>query len=89
MEIRVGQIVKSLAGHDKGDFQIVMETDGVYALLCDGKRRSREKPKRKKLKHVAPTKTVIPENLLKTNRQIRSVLRPFQMKTQNDEMNVC
>lgn len=88
MEILTGQIVRSLAGHDKGDFQIVVAVDGVYALLCDGKRRSREKPKRKKLKHLAPTKTVICENLLKTNRQIRAVLRQFREKAQDDEGSI-
>jgi len=89
MGIHAGQIVKSLAGHDKGDFQIVIAVDGVYAVLCDGKRRSLIKPKRKKIKHLAPTKTIIEENLLKTNRQIRGVLREFRKKAQDDEENMC
>lgn len=88
MEIRAGQIVRSLAGHDKGDFQIVIAVDGMYAIVCDGKRRSLMKPKKKKLRHLAPTKTVIDENLLKTNRQIRGVLRRFQETPQNDEVSI-
>ena len=47
-----GQIVRSLAGHDKGALFCVLDTDGGYLLLCDGKRRRLERPKRKKEKHT-------------------------------------
>ena len=77
MEIKRGQIVKSLAGHDKGDFQIVLKQELPYAVVCDGKRRKLEKPKRKKIIHLAPTKTVASEKSLITNRQIRIALREF------------
>lgn len=49
-----------------------------YGVVADGKRRPLERPKRKKLFHLAPTGTVLPEEALKTNRSIRSALRPFQ-----------
>ena len=51
-----GQIMRSLKGHDKGDFQVVLKTDGVYAYMADGKRRRMEAPKKKKLMHLAPTR---------------------------------
>lgn len=47
------QIVCSLAGHDKGELFCVLDTDGKYLLLCDGKRRRMAHPKRKKAIHVA------------------------------------
>lgn len=78
MEWKQGQVVRSLAGHDKGCFLAVLEYAPPYAVVCDGKRRPMERPKRKKLFHLAPTGTVLPEEALKTNRQIRSALRPFQ-----------
>lgn len=78
MELKRGQVVRSLAGHDKGDFQTVLEVSPPYAVVCDGKRRSLEKPKRKKAFHLAPANTVLPEECLQTNRQIRSALRAFQ-----------
>ena len=53
MEYAKAQIVRSLAGHDKGDLFCVMDADEVYLLLCDGKRRRTTCPKRKKAKHVA------------------------------------
>jgi len=46
------QIVRSLAGHDRGDIFCVMDTEGDFLLLADGKNRKVEKPKRKRSKHV-------------------------------------
>ena len=43
-----------LAGHDRGGLFCVLDTDGPYLLLCDGKRRKLENPKRKKAVHTAP-----------------------------------
>ena len=60
-----GQIMRSLKGHDKGDFQVVLKTDGVYAYMADGKRRRMEAPKKKKLMHLAPTATVLSEESLR------------------------
>ncbi len=47
-----GTIVKSLAGHDKGTHFIVLWSDNEYAIIADGKRKTIEKPKKKKLKHL-------------------------------------
>ena len=46
------QIVRSLAGHDRGDLFCVMDTEGEFLLLADGKRRKVEQPKRKRAKHI-------------------------------------
>lgn len=47
-------IVRSLAGRDKGRLFVVLEReDSSYVLLCDGKIRRIESPKRKKLKHIS------------------------------------
>ena len=51
-EIRPSDIVKSLAGHDKGRLYIVLESKNEYAILADGKIRQLLNPKRKKLKHL-------------------------------------
>ena len=82
MLLKKGQVVRSLAGHDKGDFQTVLEVRGELLVLCDGKRRSLEKPKQKKVKHVAPTKTILDENKLVTNRAIRNALKQFNENAQ-------
>lgn len=78
MEWKRGQVVRSLAGHDTGSFLVVLESAPPFAVVADGKRRPLERPKRKKQFHLAPTGTVLPEEALKTNRQIRAALRPFR-----------
>ena len=78
MEIRRGQIMRSLAGHDKGDFQTVLRVDGPYAYMADGKRRTAENPKKKKLIHLAATAAVLSEERLSTNRQIRRALAEYR-----------
>ena len=50
--VRSPDIVFSLAGHDKGREYVVLNTDGNYALLVDGKTRKLNNPKRKSLKHI-------------------------------------
>ena len=72
-----GQVARSLAGRDQRTFLAVLEVAPPYAVVADGKRRPLERPKRKKLIHLAPTGTVLPEEALKTNRTLRSALRPF------------
>ena len=83
MEVQRGQVVRSLAGHDKGGFLAVLQVAPPFAFVCDGKRRPLERPKRKKLFHLAPTATVLPEEALRTNRQIRSALRRFAGSAEN------
>ena len=80
MEIKRGQVVISIAGHDKGGFLTVLEVDPPCVFVCDGKRRPLERPKRKKAFHVAPTAVILPEEALQTNRQIRTALRLFGEK---------
>lgn len=47
-----GAIVKSLAGHDKDEFFVVISTDGEFAFIVDGKNKTLAKPKKKKQKHL-------------------------------------
>ena len=76
MNIQKGSIVKATAGRDKEGYFVVLETDGVTALIADGKRRKVQAPKRKNLKHLAPT-AVVYEGSPQTNPQIKKVLREF------------
>lgn len=81
MDVRRGQIMRSLAGHDRGDFQVVLHVDGAFAYMADGKRRKVESPKKKKLKHLAQTAMVLSEERLSTNRQIRTALTNYREHT--------
>ena len=50
--MKKGTVVKSLKGHDKGCFYIVVGTNGGYALVCDGKNKLLKNPKRKNCRHL-------------------------------------
>lgn len=58
MEFSVGQVVISKAGRDKAGVFIVYNIDGDYLYLVDGKARPLENPKKKKIRHIQPTKTI-------------------------------
>jgi ribosomal protein L14E/L6E/L27E len=53
--MKCGQVVISKQGRDKGLAMVVLEAQGEYLQLADGKTRSLHKPKKKKVKHVQPT----------------------------------
>ncbi len=78
MEVTRGLVVRSKAGHDKGGFFTVLKVEGEFAFLCNGKQRPLEHPKKKKLRHIAPTATKLTDSSMKTNREIRRSLRFFQ-----------
>lgn len=80
MEFVKGLVVRSSAGHDKGGFFVVLDADADMALICDGNCRDLAHPKRKKRIHLSPTKTVIPNHLMKTNREIYESLQCFRCK---------
>ena len=48
----IANLVQATAGREQGKYFFVLETDGEYLLLADGKSRRIEAPKRKKQKHV-------------------------------------
>ena len=52
MDLERGDVVCSLAGHDKGALFCVVGTDGDFLLLADGKGRRLDSPKRKRRKHA-------------------------------------
>jgi len=52
MEIARSDIVKSIAGRDKGKLFFVLDVEDEFFLLADGKTRKIENPKRKKCKHT-------------------------------------
>ena len=77
MELSRGQIVKSLTGRDKGRYFIVLEAQGEFVFLADGKLRKLEHPKCKKLKHIQITKTIVPCVEPLTDKQLRKLLHEY------------
>lgn len=84
-DLKIGQVVKSKAGRDKGKIFIIQEVlDSKYVLICDGELRKVSKPKMKKVKHLIAYNTVLKEFAEKINRNekinnafLRRLLEPF------------
>jgi len=73
VEISKGTIVISNAGHDKDNFFVVTDIKDNFAYISDGKHKKLINPKKKSLKHLKPTHTVIDLTDL-TDKKLRSVL---------------
>ena len=87
VDFQVGQIVFSKRGRDKGALFIILSVEGEYIYLADGKTRKKDKPKKKKLKHVQPTNT-ISDNIVSAandkrllDSDLRKALKEFEDKS--------
>ncbi len=60
--IKIGQIVYSTAGRDRGRYFIVVDIiDDQYVMIADGDLRKIENAKKKKLKHIKKTNIIAHE----------------------------
>lgn len=74
-------IVKSAAGRDKGKFMVIVSLDGDFAFIADGKERKLASPKKKRIKHIKFTKTVVSTDGL-TDKGLRKLIREFTEKAE-------
>ena len=84
-DIRVGDIVLSTQGRDKGNYFLVVEANDGFVFLVDGGMRKLARPKKKNVKHVSHSgKSVgaIAKKLLSKQKvfdsEVKSALRQFQ-----------
>ena len=52
-------LAKSVAGHDKGSWYVVVSQDENSVFIADGRRRKLAAPKKKNVKHVELTRKTI------------------------------
>lgn len=76
MEPVKGLIVCAMAGRDRGRYFAVLETDGAYALLADGKTRKLAHPKKKNIKHIRTTGASIALTQI-TDKKLRDLLKAY------------
>ena len=74
MKLAKGSVVIADAGRDRGGFFVVTDTDGNCCYIADGKSRKLDKPKRKNIKHIRTTDSMIDLNDI-TDKKLRTVLR--------------
>ena len=78
MDISKADIIVSMAGRDKGGLFYVLRVEDGYAYLVNGKQRTMENPKRKKLKHLrfaARIDSNVAQKILKGDKVASSELR--------------
>lgn len=77
----LGKVVISKAGRDTGNYYIVIEQiDDNYVLLADGRLKTIEKPKKKKLKHLKMTDVLaadIREYIMSNKRILDVMIKKF------------
>ncbi len=83
MQFVKGMIVRSKAGHDKGSFFVVLRVENDMAYIIDGAARNAQKPKKKKWIHLSPTKTVLSEQSMETDVEIRKILAEYNGRVRN------
>lgn len=83
-KISVGNVCLSVKGHDKGKAFLVFTVDGEYAYIVNGKDRKKQKPKKKKIKHlkfISAGDLTLTERLQKgeevANEKIRKLLSSY------------
>ena len=77
-DISISDVVKSTAGRDQGQLYYVIDRDGQFLMLANGKDRTLEKPKRKKCKHIAMvlrSETRVAEKIKSGDKVLNSELR--------------
>ena len=77
MDFVKGQLVRSKAGRDKNRTFAVIGIQGQMLFLADGSLRKLDRPKAKKIRHVAPTATVLREEILADDTQLSEAIRAY------------
>ena len=76
--ITISDVVVSTAGRDQGRLYYVISTDELFLMLVNGKDRTLDKPKRKKLRHVQKvlrSETRVAAKLVSGDKVLNSELR--------------
>lgn len=70
IEYKFGRFVTSKAGHDKCKLFVIIKADSEYVYLVDGKTRTLNNPKRKKVKHIQLLNAIDEALIMKKNSNI-------------------
>lgn len=82
MKVQTGSVVKAAAGRDADRYFVVTAlAEGGYCLIADGKSRKLSNPKRKNIRHLRITNSMIDLNDI-TDKKLRGLLRQFAEKAE-------
>ncbi|MBR6966897.1 MAG: KOW domain-containing RNA-binding protein [Ruminococcus sp.] len=76
MKLLKGSVVRAEAGRDGGGYFAVVDADERYCFIADGKSRKLAKPKRKNIKHVSLTNSMVDLKDI-TDKKLRTLMKQF------------
>ena len=77
MKIQTGSVVIAKAGRDAGGHFVVTGCENGLCIIADGKSRKLANPKRKNIKHISMTDSVIDISDI-TDKKLRTLLRAMR-----------
>lgn len=87
-----GQLVRSKAGRDKGQYYLVLaDSEDGFVWLADGRKRPASEPKRKNVRHLQPIRKVAADLMDKedgkgiTNEEIRAAINAVEEALKHSE----
>ncbi|NLZ83878.1 MAG: hypothetical protein GX915_09455 [Clostridiales bacterium] len=91
-DLKIGYYAMSTAGHDAGRWYVILGIENEYGFLSDGKIRTLDHPKRKKMKHMQICKkvdSILKDKLIQgcaSNEEIKRTLKLFQKEILGKEV---
>lgn len=84
--LQPGTVVRSIAGHDKNRFYVIVESDLDKVKIVDGKMRKLQNPKTKNIKHIRVTNKIVSLEELSSNKALKRKLEPMNqlLKSQSE-----
>lgn len=74
MDMKIGTIVQSTAGKDKGRYFCIVQLTENRCFVRDGDMRKIENPKRKNIKHLKPTAHTVQSEALQVNKNLKKAI---------------
>ena len=84
MTVEAGMAARSLAGHDKGHWYLVLSEEGGYAYLIDGQNRTAARPKKKNKIHLQPARGTVDAAGMDAG-AVKAYLKEFYRKDQEEK----
>ncbi len=74
MDFKIGCVVKSTTGRDKGKLLVVVAIEPGNVFVCDGKERPLQRPKKKNPCHLKLSGFYLTQEQSTTNRALKKAL---------------
>ncbi len=84
MDIKIGSVVRALAGREKDRYFVAVAVSGGFVYIADGKERKLSSPKKKNMKHISPVNDYIDTDGL-TDRKLRQLMSSYLTRTSDQQ----